>query len=97
MEAILTTLLTIIVDDLLPNITTSATVQKIIDMLIKLIPLLVSEYQALVVPVKNIIASLSVNAATTQDQITTLQTLDAQVDADFEAAATAAQAEDAAT
>ena len=69
-------------------------IAQIIATLIGLIPTLVQEYKDLVGPVKNIIAALSANPATTADQLATLQELDAKVDADFEAAATAAQAED---
>jgi hypothetical protein len=73
----------------------ASTITSIINALIQLIPTLVKEYEDLVPIVKNIIASLSANPATTADQLATLQTLDAKVDADFEAAATAAQAQDA--
>jgi hypothetical protein len=71
-----------------------ATITSIIDALITIIPTLVKEYKDLVGPVKNIIQALSTNTVTTADQLTTLQTLDAQVDADFEAAAAAAEAQD---
>jgi hypothetical protein len=74
----------------------ASTITSIVNALISLIPTLVQEYEDLVPIVKNIIAALSANPATTADQLATLQTLDAKVDADFEAAATAAQAEDAA-
>ena len=73
----------------------ASTITSIVNALIQLIPTLVQEYEDLVPIVKNIIASLSANPATTADQLATLKALDAQVDADFEAAATAAQAEDA--
>jgi hypothetical protein len=72
-----------------------STITSIINALITLVPTLVKEYNDLVPIVKNLITALSTNTVTTQDQLTTLQALDAQVDADFEAAATAAQAQDA--
>ena len=72
----------------------ASTITSIINALVGLIPTLVQEYEDLVPIVKNIIAALSANPATTADQLATLQQLDAKVDADFEAAAWAAQAED---
>ena len=72
----------------------ASTITSIVNALIQLVPTLVKEYEDLVPIVKNIIAALSANPAATADQLKTLQTLDAQVDADFEAAATAAEAED---
>lgn len=73
-----------------------STITSIINALIKLVPTLVKEYEDLVPIVKNIIAALSANPAATADQLATLQALDAKVDTDFEAAATAAEAEDSA-
>ena len=69
-------------------------ITEIIATLTSLVPTLVKEYQDLVPIVKNIIAALSANPASTADQLATLAELDAKVDADFEAAATAALAED---
>lgn len=90
----LSTILTILVQ--IAGVTSEAsTITSIINALIALVPTLVQEYKDLVPIVKNIIAALSGNSTTTADQLTTLAALDAQVDADFEAAATAAQAQDA--
>jgi hypothetical protein len=75
--------------------TEASVIAQIINALTQIIPLLISEYKALVTPVKNIIAALSANAATTAEQLTTLQALDTQADVAFEGAAAAAQAEDA--
>lgn len=72
----------------------ASVIAQIVSALVSLIPTLVQEYKDLVGPVKNIIAALSTNPATTADQLATLQALDAKVDADFEAAANAALAED---
>lgn len=71
-----------------------STISKIVETLVQIVPALVSEAKALVPMVKGIIAALSSNPTTTPAQLETLKALDAQVDADFEAAATAAQAED---
>jgi hypothetical protein len=62
-------------------------VTNIIDVLSKMLPFILAEVEALYAPVKNIIAALSANPATTADQLAQLQALDAQVDAAFEAAA----------
>jgi hypothetical protein len=79
----------------LPLISSSSQVSSIVSMLIQIIPTVVKEAQDLVQPIKNIIAALQTNAATTAEQLAQLQTLDAVVDASFDAAATAALAEDA--
>lgn len=87
----LATLVVTLLTQLLPQIgTDSSIITTIINALIQLIPLAVQEGQALVAPIKNVIAALSANPATTAEQLATLQVLDAQVDAAFEAAATAA-------
>ena len=70
-------------------------VSQLITALIELLPTLVQLGEDLVPAVKNIIAALSANPATTAEQLDRLQQLDAQIDAAFEAAATAAEAEDA--
>ena len=80
----------------LPLVSSSSQVGSIIATLIQIIPTIVKEAQDLVQPVKNIIAALQTNGAATAEQLAQLQTLDAVVDASFDAAATAAQAEDAA-
>lgn len=72
----------------------ASTITSIITALVNLIPTLVKEYEDLVPIVKNIIAALSANPATTADQLATLQALDAKVDSDFETAAAEASAED---
>ncbi|MDE2096634.1 MAG: hypothetical protein KGL39_05250 [Patescibacteria group bacterium] len=74
---------------LLPLLTSSgsAAVAGVINTLIQLIPLITSEAVSLVGPIKNIIAALGANPATTAEQMATLQALDAQCDAAFEAAA----------
>jgi hypothetical protein len=88
MNAIIQTIL-VMLAKVAPLIQDSAAIASIINTLEELIPVIVQEYKDLVQPVKNIIAALSANPATTADQLTTLQTLDAQADADFDAAAAA--------
>ncbi len=95
MTSIVTGILAIL-QALVPSITTSATVQTIINSLIQIIPVLVKEAQDLVPMVKNIIAALSSNPAATADQLATLKALDQLTDSAFEAAAVKALAEDAA-
>lgn len=79
---------------LAPLISNSSAVSAIVKTLIDIIPPLVKEAQDLVPVVKNIIAALKENPASTEDQLAQLAELDAKVDAEFEAAAAAAQAED---
>lgn len=68
----------------------ASTITTIINALIQLIPLAVQEASDLLPEIKNVIAAVSASPAATTDQLATLQTLDTQVDAAFEAAATAA-------
>ena len=78
------------IESLLPAITSTAntsTITLIINALTNMLPFIIEEVQSLVTPVKNIIAALSATPATTATQLVTLQSLDAQVDAAFEAAA----------
>jgi hypothetical protein len=89
MTAAITAVLAMI-EQLLPLVLSSAesaTIASIIDALTKMLPFIIQEVEALYQPVKNIIAALSANAATTADQLATLQQLDAQVDTAFEAIA----------
>ena len=89
MIAILTPVISLL-EQLLPLITSASNaslIGTIINVLTGLIPSIVSEAEALYTPIKNIIAALSANPATTAAQLQTLQTLDAQADAAFEAAA----------
>ena len=78
---------------LLPLLTSSGSsaVASIVATLVQLIPLITQEAESLAGPIKNIIAALGANPATTAEQMATLQALDAQCDAAFEAAVTKAQ------
>lgn len=78
----------------LPLINDSSQVAKFITMLIQILPAVEQLAEDLVQPIKNIIASLSQNPATDAEQLKALQDLDAKYDQAFEAAATAAEAED---
>jgi hypothetical protein len=77
---------------LMPILTSAGATQiePIVSLLVNLIPALVGELTSLIPEVKNIIAALQGNGSVTAAQMTTLATLDAQCDAAFEAAATAA-------
>lgn len=79
---------------LLPLINNSSTVSAVIKTLVDIIPPLVREAQDLVPVVKNIVAALRENPASTEEQLAQLAALDAKVDAEFEAAAAAALTED---
>lgn len=94
MTALLATILGLI-SALVPAGTNAALVEKIIEALIAIVPVVVKEYQDLVPIVRNIIAALKSDPSTTAAQLDQLQQLEAGWDADFEAAAAAAQAEDA--
>ena len=79
-----------LIEQLLPAILSSANaslVTSIINALSGMLPFIITEITSLIGPVKNIIAALSANPATTESQLAELQALDAQVDAAFEAAA----------
>jgi len=92
MQAALQILLSLIAD-LLPTITgssssTTATINKIITALIQIVPLLSTAETAVVTAVRNMISALTTSGAATPAQLTTLQQLDAQIDAYFENAVT---------
>ena len=88
-----------LIEALLPQLgvtgANAALIGKVVATLVALIPTIVQEAKDLLPAVKNIIAALSANPATTADQLAALDALNAQVDAAFEAAAAAATAEDA--
>jgi len=77
-----------LIEQILPLLrsNSSGTIQSIIDILVQWLPRIVSLGTVLAQTVKNIIASLSANPATTADQLSALQQLDAQVDVAFETA-----------
>lgn len=69
-------------------------ITRIIDGLIAIIPVLVKEYQDAVPFVKNVIVLLKNHNQVTADQLTQLDAMEAQIDADFEAIAAKVTAED---
>ena len=81
---------------LLPNLSATSTVAKVITMLEAIVPVVIKEAQDLAQPVRNIILALRNNGAITAEQLDQLDALEAKLDADFDAAAEAAEAADAA-
>ena len=69
--------------------TQSSAIQKVIEFLVDAIPVILKEIPALLQPVQNIIAVLSSSSAVTVDQLQTMQTIQAKIDAAFEATAAA--------
>lgn len=94
MESVVQVVLSLI-RALLPVISDSVLVQKIIDALIQIIPVLVDVYKDILPEIRNIIGVLKQSTAITDEQLDQLSAIEEQYDADFEAAATAALAEDA--
>lgn len=87
-EAILT-----MIQGLLPELGLSnaeSIINKILTALITLVPIIAANATNFLTPVKNIIAALQSSGAVTPAQMTALATLDAQVDAAFDAAASSA-------
>lgn len=74
----------------------ASTAANIIGILQQIIPIAISTEQALVQPIQNIIAALKASGAVTTDQLDALDTMEAQLDAAFDAVAAAATAADAA-
>lgn len=87
MTPIITAVVTLL-GQLLPLIGGNSTaIASVIQTLIALLPAITQEIETLVPMVKNIIAALQADPATTADQLATLAALDQQCDAAFEAAA----------
>ena len=72
----------------------STAITSVINALVQIVPALISTIEDVVPMIKNIIAALKANALISPQQLADLAVLDAATDAAFEAAATAAQAED---
>lgn len=74
-----------LIEQILPLLTggssTVTLIANIINALIKFMPLIENEVETVYTSVKNIIAALSANPATTEEQMASLQALDKQVDA----------------
>lgn len=73
---------------------TTPIITGIIDVVTAATPVVIKEYKDLKPIVKNIIAVIKADPATQKEQLEVLKTSEVQLDADFEAAATAALAED---
>jgi len=86
MSGALTLLLTVLAQ-IAPSLHVSASITSIITTLVELIPILVKEFQDVVPLVKNIITALRGNNAITEEQLKSLDDLEAKIDAEFEAAA----------
>lgn len=74
---------------LLSGVTSAKIVSRVLTALIQIVPVAIKEAQDVLPAIQNIIAALSANPATTEEQLATLKALDAQVDAAFEAAVAA--------
>lgn len=77
-----------------PYLNDASAIAKVIQAIEQLIPVVEDFYADVAPMIKNIIATLKQNGATTADQMKALADLDAKVDAEFEAAVAAANAED---
>lgn len=94
MEAI--TALLELVQQIAGTTSDSGVLGKIIGTLAEAAPLAIKEYRDVMPIIKNITTALSQNGAITPEQMADLKQLDEKVDAAFDAAAAAAEAEDAA-
>ena len=85
-----------LLQQLLPSlgVANAGLVSKIVEGLVALMPVLIKQYRDVLPMVKNVISVLKDHTAVTAEQITALQTIEAQIDADFETAAAKALAED---
>jgi len=92
MLMVVSTLLTLL-ESLLPSLGVGAATSQLIDTiiagLIQILPVVIKEAQDLVPAVQGIISALSNHGAVTSEQMATLLALNAQCDAQFEAAAAA--------
>lgn len=93
MQAVLTAILGLLAQ-IAPSATTTV-IAKIVDALTALIPVVISTYKALLPIVQNVIQVLKGNGEVTPEQLAELDRMEAQIDAEFDAAADAALAEDA--
>jgi len=84
---------------LAPNLgltaSTSGLVTQVIAVLVELTPVAIQEAKDLLPMIKNIITVLKSDPSTTTDQLTQLRASEALIDAAFDEAAAAAEAEDA--
>lgn len=95
MEAAITALVGLL-QTAAPFLGTASSIGKVISVLVEILPVLAKEINDVKPMVANIISALRANPATTADQLSALDTLEARIDAEFDAAAKAALDEDAA-
>jgi hypothetical protein len=74
---------------IIPQITDSKGINKVVAMLLQILPIIVREAQGLLPMAQNIIDAISSKDGVTADQLAALKALDAQIDAAFEAAVAA--------
>lgn len=79
---------------LIPLIPGGAAIEPVVKIITKIVPVIIQEAQDLMPVVKNIIATLKADAATTEEQLATLAELEAIIDAAFDQAAAKVEAED---
>lgn len=78
-----------VIEGVLPVLSSLApgNVSSIINLISTILPIALQEATDLVAPIQNIIAALKGDGSLTAEELTTLENLDAQCDAAFEAAA----------
>ncbi len=94
MQAIVPLLLSIL-EEVAPGAATTV-IEKVINLLVALIPILIQEYKDLLPIVQNIIVALQQSDDISDAQWDALDAMSAQIDAAFQAALEAAKAQDAA-
>lgn len=89
METLVLTLLQLILS-LLPQIgVSSGAVNQILAALIQIVPMVINLSQPIINSVKNVISALQSSGALTDDQLATLESLSAEIDASWQDAVTA--------
>lgn len=78
-----------------PGVREAATIARIIQTLTELVPIVMRTAKDLAPTLKNVIGILRQNTEITKEQLDDLDAIEAKIDAEFDAAATQAQAEDA--
>jgi hypothetical protein len=94
MQAIISILLSVL-EEIAPGATTTV-IEKVINLLVALVPVVIQEYQTLLPIVQNIITVLQQSNDITDAQWDALDAMSAQYDGDFKSALAAAKAQDAA-
>lgn len=92
--AAITALLQLIQTVVLPNLNSTSVIAKVITTIEQLVPVILAGAQSLVPIVQNIIEALRGSGVITTEQLDQLDTLEAQLDDAFDAAADAAEKQD---